>query len=104
MRPPRLSPRDLEAVLSSYLAARRGEGLAEGTLVYRRLYLAHFLSWLKAEGIDDLRRVGPEETRRYAVALAPHRDRRGRGEATAGPTFRTSRIRFGVIRPSVRSG
>lgn len=82
MKPPRLSPRDFEAVLSSYLSARRGEGRAEGTLVYRRLYLAHFLSWLKAEGVDDLRRAGPEEARRYAVALARHRYRPGQGEAT----------------------
>ena len=82
VKPPRLSPRDFEAVLSCYVAARRGEGLAEGTLVYRRLYLSHFLSWLKAEGVDDLRRVGPEETRRYAVALTRHRYRLGRGEAT----------------------
>ena len=82
MKPPRLCPRDFEAVLSSYLSARRGEGRAEATLVYRRLYLAHFLSWLRAEGIDDLRRVGPEEARRYAVALARHRYRIGHGEAT----------------------
>ncbi len=94
MKPPRLSPRDFEAVLSGYLAARRGEGLAAGTLAYRRLYLAHFLSWLKAEGVDDLRRVGPEETRGYAVALVRHRYRVGRGEETperplAVATYRT---------------
>ncbi|HYN41153.1 MAG TPA: hypothetical protein VE129_05205, partial [Thermoanaerobaculia bacterium] len=94
MKPPRLSPRDFEAVLSGYLAARRGEGLAPGTLVYRRLYLAHFLSWLKTERVADLRRVGPEETRRYAVALTRHRYRSGRGEATperplAAATYRT---------------
>ena len=94
MKPPRLSPCDFEAVLSGYLAVRRGEGLAAGTLVYRRLYLAHFLSWLKAEGVDDLRRVGPEETRRYAVALTRHRYRVGRGEETperplAAATYRT---------------
>lgn len=82
MKTPRLSPRDFEAVLSSYLSARRAEGRAEGTLVYRRLYLAHFLSWLKAEGVDDLRRVGPEEMHRYAVTLTRHRYRIGRGEAT----------------------
>ena len=82
MKTPRLYPRDFEAVLSSYLSARRAEGLAEGTLVYRRLYLAHFLSWLKTEEVDDLRRVGPEEARRYAVALARHRYRIGHGEAT----------------------
>jgi site-specific recombinase XerD len=77
VKTPRLSPRDFDGVLSSYVAARRGEGLAEGTLVYRRLYLAHFLSWLKAEGVDDLRRVRPEEMHRYAVALARHRYRTG---------------------------
>lgn len=82
MKPPRLSPCDFEAVLSCYVAARRGEGLAEGTLAYRKLYLAHFLSCLKAEGVDDLRRVGPEEVRRYAVALARCRYRPGRGEGT----------------------
>ena len=83
MKPPRLSSRDFEAVLSGYLAVRRAEGLAAGTLVYRKLYLAHFLSWLKTEGVDDLRRVGSEETRRYAVALVRHRYRIGHGEATA---------------------
>ena len=82
MKTPRLSPHDFEAVLSSYVAARRGEGLADGTLAYRRLYLAHFLSWLKAERVNDLRRVGPEEMHRYAVALTRHRYRIGRGEAT----------------------
>ena len=58
MKTPRLSPHDFEAVLSSYVAARRGEGLAEGTLVYRRLYLAHFLSWLKTEEVDAYRFEG----------------------------------------------
>lgn len=94
MKPPRLSPRDFEAVLSGYLAARWAEGRAAGTLVYRKLYLSHFLSWLKAERIDDLRCVGPEETRDYAVALVRHRYRPGRGEATperplAAATYRT---------------
>jgi integrase/recombinase XerD len=82
VRTAHLSPRDFETVLLSYLSARRGEGRAEETLVYRRLYLAHFLSWLKAEGVDDLRRVGPAAARRYAVALTRHRYRIGRGEET----------------------
>ena len=104
MRTPRLSPRDFEAVLSSYVAARRGEGLAEGTLVYRRLYLAHFLSWLKAEEVDDLRRVGPEEARRYAVALARHRYRIGRGEAAPEKELSpdTVKMRLLIVRDLLR--
>lgn len=104
MKPPRLSPRDFEAVLSGYLAARRGEGLAAGTLVYRRLYLAHFLSWLKTEGVDDLRRVGPEETRRYAVALTRHRYKPGRGEATPEKELspQTVKMRLLIVRDLFR--
>ena len=104
MKTPRLSPRDFDGVLSSYVAARRGEGLAEGTLVYRRLYLAHFLSWLKAEGLDDLRRVEPEEVRRYAVALARHRYRVGRGEATPerGLSPETVKVRLLIARDLFR--
>ena len=100
----RLSPRDFEAVLSSYLAARQGEGLAEGTLAYQRLYLAHFLSWLKAGGVDDLRRVGPEEARRYAVALARHRYRPGRGEATPERALspETVKMRLLIVRDLFR--
>jgi integrase/recombinase XerD len=104
VKPPRLSPRDFEAVLSGYLAIRRGEGLAAGTLVYRRLYLAHFLSWLKTEGVDDLRRVGPEGTRRYAVALARHRYKPGRGEATPEKELspQTVKMRLLIVRDLFR--
>jgi integrase/recombinase XerD len=104
VKPPRLSPRDFEAVLSGYLAVRRGEGLAAGTLVYRRLYLSHFLSWLKAEGLDDLRRVGPEAVRRYAVALARHRYRRGRAEVTPERELapETVKVRLLIVRDLFR--
>ena len=104
MKTPRLSPHDFEAVLSSYVAARRGEGLAEGTLVYRRLYLAHFLSWLKTEEVDDLRRVGPEEARRYAVALARHRYRIGHGEGTPERELspETVKVRLLIVRDLFR--
>jgi integrase/recombinase XerD len=71
---------DLERFLSDYLSARRSEGTAPGTLVYRRIYLAHFLSWLKDRGTTDLRTVTPEAARDYAVALAKHRYVLGRAE------------------------
>jgi integrase/recombinase XerD len=74
------STRDFESLLSSYLATRRAEGNAEGTLKYRRLYLAHFFDWLRHEGIEDLARVTPDHARAYAVLLAKHRYRIGNAE------------------------
>jgi integrase/recombinase XerD len=70
----------VERLLSRYLRQRRAEGLARGTLAYRRLYLEHFLSWLQAEGIDDLRSVTPAHARAYALALTRHRYRSGKAE------------------------
>ncbi len=104
MKPLRPSPRDFEAVLSAYLATRRAEGLAPGTLVYRRLYLVHFLGWLKAQGIGDVRQVAPAQTRAYAVALVRHRYRLGRGEAAPERplTARTRMTRLLVVRDLFR--
>ena len=76
------SARDLEGLRDRYLAARRSEGLAEGTLRYRRIYLTHFLAWLREAGVLDVRPVTPEHARAYALALARHRYRAGRGEET----------------------
>ena len=73
--------RDLEGLRDRYLAAKRSEGLAEGTLRYRRIYLTHFLAWVREEGVLDVRHVTPEHARAYALALTRHRYPAGRGEA-----------------------
>lgn len=86
---------DLERLLSDYLKARRSEGTAPGTLVYRRIYLVHFLSWLKDQGMTDLRTVTPEAAREYAVALAKHRYVLGRAE---GAELRALKPRTRVMR------
>lgn len=86
---------DLERLLSDYLKARRSEGTAPGTLVYRRIYLAHFLSWLRDRGTTDLRTVTPEAARDYAVALARHRYKVGRAE---GAEVRVLKPRTRVMR------
>lgn len=71
---------DLERLLADYLQSRRVEGVAPGTLKYRRVYLAHFLSWLTEQGTTDLRTVTPEAARSYAVALTKHRYKIGKAE------------------------
>lgn len=86
---------DLERLLSDYLQARRSEGTAPGTLVYRRIYLAHFLLWLKDRATTDLRTVTPEAARDYAVALARHRYVLGRAE---GAELRALKPRTRVMR------
>ena len=76
----RVDPTSDEGILWRYLAARRAEGSAEGTLRYRRLYLTHFLDWLRRQGIEDLRHVTPDDARAYALLLARHRYRLGKAE------------------------
>ncbi len=92
----RPDPRDLEGLRDRYLAAKRSEGLAEGTVRYRRLYLTHFLAWLREEDVLDVRRVTSEHARSYALALVRHRYRAGRGEACEvhplKPRTRTTRL------------
>jgi integrase/recombinase XerD len=87
---------DFERLLSDYLKARRSEGTAPGTLVYRRIYLAHFLSWLKDRATTDLRTVTPEAARDYAVALSRHRYKLGKAEeaelCALKPRTRTTRL------------
>ena len=89
-------PRDLQGLRDGYLRARRAQGIAEGTVRYERLYLTHFLAWLRAEGVLDVRRVTPDHAREYALALARHRYRAGRGERCEPrplkPRTRTTRL------------
>jgi integrase/recombinase XerD len=87
--------RGFEKLLADYLSTRRSEGTAPGTLVYRRIYLMHFLSWLKDQGTTDLRTVTPEVARGYAVALARHRYKLGRAE---GAELRALKPRTRVMR------
>jgi integrase/recombinase XerD len=96
--------RDFEALLERYLKTRRSEGTAPGTLVYRRVYLAHFLSWLKDQGTMDLRAVRPEAARDYAVALARHRYRLGKAEGAEMRALkpRTRTMRLLVVRDFFR--
>lgn len=94
-----MTTRDYEGLLSSYIAARRVEGNAEGTLKYRRLYLAHFLDWLRREGVEDLRRVTPEHARAYALLLAKHRYRLGNAEGAEPRALktRTRAVRLQIV-------
>lgn len=87
--------RGFEELLADYLSTRRSEGTAPGTLVYRRIYLAHFLSWLKDRGTTDLRTVTPEAARTYAVALAKHRYKVGKAE---GAELRALKPRTRIMR------
>ncbi len=93
------STRAFEGLRDRYLDAQRSEGLAEGTLRYRRIYLTHFLAWLREEGVLDLRHVTPEHARAYALALARHRYRAGRGEETELRSLkpRTRGVRLQIV-------
>lgn len=92
----REDPRDFERILERYLRVKRAEGYAPGTLKWRRCYLTHFLSWLREQGVGDLRHVTPDHARAYAAALARHRYRVGRGEQARPrplqPRTRTTRL------------
>ncbi len=101
---PNHSHRDLEGLLWRYLKARRAEGLADGTLRYRRLYLVHFLDWLKLQGVEDLRRVTPEHASAYALLLARHRYRLGKAEGAEPRALkpRTRAVRLQIVQDLFR--
>jgi integrase/recombinase XerD len=84
-----------ERLLSRYLRQRRAEGLARGTLAYRRLYLEHLLSWLRAQGVVDLRSATPVHARAYALALTRHRYKLGKAE---GAQLRSLKARTRMAR------
>lgn len=88
--------RGFENLMTRYLKVRRAEGVAPGTLKYRRIYLVHFLEWLGERRVLDLRNVTADDARSYAVVLAKHRYRLGKA-AGAGlralePRTRTTRL------------
>ncbi len=102
--------RDLEGLRDRYLAAKRAEGFAGGTLRYERLYLTHFLAWLRQQRVCDVRDVSPRHASAYALALARHRYKAGRGERSAlrflKPRTRATRLRVvqGFFRWLLRRG
>ena len=104
MSPGHVSPRDFEGLLARYLKARRAEGLADGTLRYRRLYLVHFLDWLTRQGVEDLRRATSEHARAYALLLARHRYRLGKAEGAELRALkpRTRAVRLQVVQDFFR--
>lgn len=107
---PRASPRDFERLRDRYLKARRAEGKADATLRYERLYLTHFLSWLRGQRVFDARHVEPCHARAYALAIARHRYKAGRGERSAmrflAPHTRAQRLQIvqGFFRWLVKRG
>lgn len=92
--------RDFEKLLARYLCVRKAEGVAEGTLKYRRLYLAHFLEWLRERRVEDLRNVTADDAKAYAVALAKHRYKVGKAEGAEPRALepRTRTIRLLIVR------
>lgn len=87
--------RDLENLLARYMKVRRAEGVAPGTLKYRRIYLVHFLEWLRQGRVEDLGNVTADDAHAYAVALARHRYTLGKAEGAGRalePRTRTTRL------------
>ncbi len=96
--------RDFEGLLMRYLKTRRAEGVAPGTISYRRIYLAHFLEWLRERRIEDLRCVTATDASAYAVALTKHRYKLGKAENAEVRALkpRTRTIRLAVVRDFFR--
>jgi integrase/recombinase XerD len=105
-----MSTRDFEALRDGYLKTRRAEGFAEATLRYERIYLTHFLNWLRTQRVFDVRHVAPEHASAYALVLARHRYKAGRGEKGAmrslTPHTRAQRLQIvqGFFRWLVKRG
>ncbi len=99
-----MSARDFEALLTRYLKTRRAEGVAPGTLAYRRLYIGHFLEWLRERRIDDLRCVTATDAHAYALALTRHRYKLGKAENAEVRALkpRTQTMRLIVVRDFFR--
>jgi integrase/recombinase XerD len=83
--------------LDAYLKACEARGLQPGTLDYRRLYLRHFMDWLRERGIADVRCVNGETIAGYARELQAHRYRRRKTASWRLLAARTRAQRLGVV-------
>ncbi|MCG3194436.1 MAG: Tyrosine recombinase XerD [Thermoanaerobaculia bacterium] len=96
--------RGFENLLERYLKERRAEGVAAGTLKYRRIYLVHFLEWLRERRVEDLGNVTADDAHAYAVALVMHRYKSGKAEGAGLSALepRTRTMRLLVVRDFFR--
>ncbi|MEW6365922.1 MAG: tyrosine-type recombinase/integrase [Acidobacteriota bacterium] len=83
--------------LDQYLHACGAQGLSQGTIVYRRLYLRHFVNWLLERSVDDIRRVSSETIAEYARELRAHRYRRQNTAPWRPLTPRTRAQRLAIV-------